>query len=49
MLKSKQLINIGSSRVLEKNGFQLEGKFKDYYFIEDMYYDGLFFGKFQSK
>ena len=41
--------NIGSSRVLEKNGFELEGRFKDYYFIEGMYYDGLFFGKFQSE
>ena len=36
--------NIGSSRVLEKNGFELEGRFKDYYFIEGVYYDGLFFG-----
>ncbi|QOY35288.1 GNAT family N-acetyltransferase [Anaerobacillus isosaccharinicus] len=37
--------NIGSYRVLEKNGFDLEGRFKDYYFIEGNYYDGLFFGK----
>jgi [ribosomal protein S5]-alanine N-acetyltransferase len=41
--------NIGSARVLEKNGFELEGRFKDYYFIDDKYYDGLFFGKFPSK
>ncbi len=41
--------NIGSNRVLEKNGFELEGRFKDYYFIEGMYYDGLFLGKFQSE
>lgn len=41
--------NFGSSRVLEKNGFELEGRFKDYYFIEGKYYDGLFFGRLQSK
>jgi [ribosomal protein S5]-alanine N-acetyltransferase len=39
--------NIGSGRVLEKNGFELEGRFKDYYFIEDSYYDGLFFGRLE--
>lgn len=38
-------LNVGSIRVLERNGFELEGRFKDYYFIEDMYQDGLFFGK----
>ncbi len=41
--------NIGSIRVLEKNGFELEGRLKDYYFIEGTYYDGLFFGKIQWK
>jgi len=41
--------NIGSVRALEKNGFELEGRFKDYYFIDGAYYDGLFFGKLQSK
>lgn len=41
--------NIGSSRVLEKNGFELEGRLKDYYFIDKMYYDGLFFGKLGSE
>lgn len=41
--------NIGSIRILEKNRFELEGRLKDYYFIEGMYYDGLFFGKIQSK
>jgi ribosomal-protein-alanine N-acetyltransferase len=41
--------NIGSSRILEKNGFELEGRFKDHYFIEGKYYDGLFLGKLQSK
>lgn len=40
--------NIGSYRVLDKNGFELEGRFKDYYFIEGNYYDGLFFGKLHS-
>lgn len=37
--------NFGSARVLEKNGFALEGRFKDHYFIEGKYYDGLFFGR----
>jgi len=37
--------NIGSSKILEKNGFKLEGHFRDYYVIDDKYYDGLFFGK----
>lgn len=37
--------NIGSARVLEKNGFDLEGRLKDHYFIEDKYYDSLLFGK----
>lgn len=41
--------NIGSARVLEKNGFELEGQLKDYYLIEDSYYDLLLFGKFLSK
>jgi [ribosomal protein S5]-alanine N-acetyltransferase len=40
--------NLGSARILEKNGFELEGRFRDYYFIEGNYYDGLFFGKFPS-
>lgn len=37
--------NIGSSRILEKNGYQQEGKLKDHFFIEDKYYDALIFGK----
>lgn len=41
--------NIGSSRVLEKNGFKLEGHIKDYYFIDNSYYDELLFGKFRFK
>lgn len=40
--------NIASARILEKNGFDLEGRFRDYYFIEGKYYDGLFFGKIIS-
>lgn len=39
--------NIGSIRILEKNGFVIEGRLKDYYFIEGMYYDALIFSKFQ--
>jgi len=40
--------NIGSSRILEKNGFELEGRLKDYYFIDGEYYDSLHFGKIAS-
>jgi ribosomal-protein-alanine N-acetyltransferase len=40
--------NIGSARILEKNGYELEGRLKDHYFIEDKYYDALFFGKIQT-
>ena len=41
--------NIGSARVLEKNGYELEGQLKDHYFIENKYYDALLFGKIQAK
>ncbi|WP_349305900.1 GNAT family N-acetyltransferase [Clostridium swellfunianum] len=41
--------NLGSARVLEKNGFVLEGRFKDHYFIEGKYYDGLYFGRIESE
>ncbi|MBM7616053.1 GNAT family N-acetyltransferase [Alkaliphilus hydrothermalis] len=37
--------NTGSSRALEKNGFIVEGRLKDYYFIEGNYYDKLILGK----
>ena len=37
--------NIGSIKVLENNGFELEGRLKDYYFIDGKYFDGLVFGK----
>jgi [ribosomal protein S5]-alanine N-acetyltransferase len=40
--------NIGSARILEKNGFELEGRLKDYYFIENKYCDALLFGKIQA-
>jgi ribosomal-protein-alanine N-acetyltransferase len=36
--------NIGSARILEKNKYELEGRLKDHYFIEDKYYDALLFG-----
>lgn len=41
--------NIGSARVLEKNGYELEGTLKDQYFIEGNYFDSLLFGKIQVK
>lgn len=37
--------NIGSTRILEKSGFQLEGCQRDYHFIEGKYYDSLLLGK----
>jgi len=37
--------NIGSARVLEKNGFQLEGRLRDHFFIDGSYYDSLIFGR----
>lgn len=37
--------NIGSARVLEKNGFQLEGRLRDHHFIDGSYYDSLLFGR----
>ncbi|KUO70908.1 MAG: GNAT family acetyltransferase [Clostridia bacterium BRH_c25] len=40
--------NIGSARVLEKNGFELEGRLKDYYFIDNTYYDLMLYAKFRS-
>jgi ribosomal-protein-alanine N-acetyltransferase len=38
--------NIGSARVLEKSGFKLEGRLKDYYYIDGSFYDLMLFGKF---
>jgi [ribosomal protein S5]-alanine N-acetyltransferase len=40
--------NIGSARVLEKNGYELEGRLKHHFFIEDKFYDDLLYGKIQS-
>lgn len=40
--------NVGSARVLEKNGFEREGRLKDYYYIENSFYDLMFFGRFRS-
>lgn len=34
--------------MLEKNGFELEGRLEDYYFIDDAYYDCLYYGKIRS-
>lgn len=41
--------NISSSRILEKNGYQLEGRQKDEDFIEGKYFDLLLLGKINSK
>lgn len=40
--------NIGSARILQKNGFELEGNLKDYCFIDGRYYGELFLGKVQE-
>ena len=40
--------NIGSARILEKNGFTLEGRLRDYYLIDERYYDALLFGKISN-
>ncbi|MDF2890108.1 MAG: N-acetyltransferase [Clostridia bacterium] len=41
--------NVGSIRVLEKNSFELEGRLKDYHFIEGSYYDSMLLGKLRLK
>lgn len=41
--------NIGSARILKKNGYELEGRLKDHFFIENKYYDALLLGKIQNK
>lgn len=41
--------NIGSMRILEKNDFKLEGCLKDYFFIDNTYYDEMLFGKIRFK
>ncbi len=42
-------VNIGSARILEKNGYVLEGRLKDHFFIEGNYYDSLLYGIIKSK
>lgn len=37
--------NTGSIRVLEKNGYRLEGRLTDYYVIDRRYHDGLLYGR----
>ena len=37
--------NVGSSRVLEKNGYKLEAELKDYYYIEGNYLSCKFFSR----
>ena len=40
--------NASSARVLEKNGYQLEGRLRDHYFIAQQYYDALLYGKIHA-
>ncbi|WP_349673179.1 hypothetical protein [Lacrimispora sp.] len=35
--------SIGSARILIKNGFELEGRLKDNYYVDGKYYDALQF------
>lgn len=37
--------NVGSSKILEHNGFIKEGRLKDHYYVENAYYDCLLYGK----
>lgn len=41
--------NTGSIRVLEKNGYHLEGRLADYYFVDNCYHDGLLYGRINPK
>jgi len=41
--------NIGSAKILEKNGFLREGRLKDHFYIEGSYYDDLLFGKINNQ
>lgn len=41
--------NIGSARVLEKNGYALEGRLRDHFYIDHTYDDALIFGKIIEK
>jgi [ribosomal protein S5]-alanine N-acetyltransferase len=41
--------NIGSARILEKNGYVLEGKLRDHFFIDEKYYNALLYGKIKAK
>lgn len=41
--------NTGSLRVLEKNGYHLEGRLEDYYLIDGQYQDALLYGRFNPE
>ncbi|MCL6572209.1 MAG: GNAT family N-acetyltransferase, partial [Bacillus sp. (in: Bacteria)] len=41
--------NIGSARILEKNGYLVEGNLRDHFCIDEKYYNALLFGKIQAK
>ncbi|MDF2802715.1 MAG: acetyltransferase, ribosomal protein N-acetylase [Anaerocolumna sp.] len=38
--------NEGSSRILLRNGYELEGRLREQYYIQDKYYDSLQYAKF---
>jgi [ribosomal protein S5]-alanine N-acetyltransferase len=41
--------NSGSSQILLKNGFELEGRLRDQYYVEGKYCDSLLYGKLSYK
>lgn len=41
--------NIGSARILEKNGYLIEGNLRDHFLIDEKYYNALLFGRIQAK
>ena len=40
--------NIGSSKILENNGYVKEGQLADYYYIDNQYYHGVIYGRILS-
>ena len=37
--------NIGSLKILQKNGYDIEGQLKDHFYIDDKYHDAILLGK----
>lgn len=41
--------NVGSAQILIKNGFELEGRLRDHYYVDNKYYDALLYGKIAGR